>query len=589
MVAYRRRHPALFLVTDLFVETFYISCMQFDASNTVLLDSNIAVEDLASLESQPRLAAIRGLDVLDEPVERNFQMLAELANKLLGTPVSLITLVTDDRQFFVSSDGLKEPWSERRETPLSHSFCQYVVRRNEAVVICNSRKHPLLCENLAIEDLGVEAYLGVPLVHDDQVLGSFCVIDKTPRQWTKDDLDSVSQFASLAASELASRKAAKQKQFELESRLRQSQKMEAIGQLTTGVAHDFSNILWAIKLSAGLVHTNRNNAELTSAYADNIHASVDAAQGIVGQLLNWSRPGGYSAAEVSLTEIVSQALPLLRTSLSSSAEILFESTDEGRVFADANQIHQILLNLCSNSDHAMGAEGGDILISISTKELSNEIANDFGLEAGRYVEMCVADQGCGIPSELLHRIHDPYFTTKPIGEGTGLGLWTVFGIVRRHDGQLRVSSVPDTGTTFTILFPECTESEQNVSATAGSQDNHENVLVVVEDKDIASTLQKRLLATGVSTVTFNDSPGAFEYFIRNPARVDLLVADQSMPILSGSDLIQRCKLLKPSLPVVCVAERSDSCQAQESVVCGQEPVDCDELVGKVGQLLQQIE
>lgn len=437
--------------------------------------------------------------------------------------------------------------------------------RSEPLIITDSVQHALVCDNLAVEQLGVAAYLGVPLVHEAHVLGSFCVIDDKPRGWTKSDLASLKQFASLAASELANRKEANKKQFELENRLRQSQKMEAIGQLTTGVAHDFVNVLWAIQISTDLLNKESNLNAADSAQVEHIRSAVSAARGMISQLLSWSRPSQHAVSAVSLTEIVNQALPLLRTMLSSFTEIAFDSEDQGRIFADPNQIHQILLNLCCNADHAMGTAGGEILLSVATKEFGPTTAREFGLDPGVYVELRVKDQGCGIPPEQLHRIHDPYFTTKPVGEGTGLGLWTVFGIVRRHDGQIRVESIPGVGTTFRILFPQAAESGRATSDAMSSPHlgarSSACAMIVVADGDLSSALEQKLSSCGIETVSFASSPSAFEYFIRDAPGVDLLIADQGMSILSGPELGQRCRLLKPELPMIVLGEESSSAAA----------------------------
>ena len=196
--------------------------------SAVLLQSSALSDTFIPLDDELRLNALLGLEILDAPVQRNFQLLTELASQLLDAPVSLITLVTDDRQFFVSSNGLVQPWAEERQTPLSHSFCQHVVNRNEPLIVNDARKHPLVCDNLAIRDLGVASYFGVPLVHDGNVLGSFCVIDGSPREWTTHDLDSLTKLASLAVHEMANHKASQAKQSDLENRLRQSQKLSLI-------------------------------------------------------------------------------------------------------------------------------------------------------------------------------------------------------------------------------------------------------------------------------------------------------------------------------------------------------------------------
>ena len=176
------------------------------------------------LEGKGRLQALEDLDVLDTPLQRNFEMLVDLANKFLGTPVSLISLVTPERQFFLSASGLGEPWASCRETPLTHSFCQHVVKRNEPLVVIDAEIHELVKDNKAIDDLGVKAYLGLPTVMPDgNVIGSFCAIDDKPREWTHDDLETIEKLVELTVIELSNKKANRKRQEILENRLSQAQ------------------------------------------------------------------------------------------------------------------------------------------------------------------------------------------------------------------------------------------------------------------------------------------------------------------------------------------------------------------------------
>ena len=571
-------------------------------SGSVLLESRALCDTVAPIDSKSRLAALENLEILDAPQERNFELLTELANSLLSTPVSLITLVAHDRQFFVSSSGLQEPWATRRETPLSHSFCQHVVTRNEPLVITDAREHPLVCENLAIRDLGVAAYLGVPLVHGEQVLGSFCVIDGKPREWTSEDLGLLGKLASLTASELSNRKAAARKQFELESRLRQSQKMEAIGQLATGIAHDFNNVLFGIKISADLL--KRELVESSSiAHTEKIDEAVNVAKGIVKQLLTWSRPEqGDLARQISLTQVVDQTLPLLKTALSPSVDIVLDVSDDACVISgDRSQIQQVLVNLCTNADHASRGTGGQIVVSVKPISFSAEDqgAKDYDVEMGEYVELQVTDQGHGIPSELLSRIHDPYFTTKPIGEGTGLGLWTVFGIVNRHGAKLKVASEPDQGTTFAILFPRgdlaCKEisSREDTNPSTPQNVNVAAKLVIVEDDwIIADGLKMLFEQVGHDVTCFTKSREAWEHIQSHSTEVDLVLTDRAMPDLSGDELVEKCKSMRPSLPIiVCSGFVEKLADGQKNSVGADayclKPFESDDLIEIVAELLRK--
>ena len=180
--------------------------------NDVLVESGVEQEPRFRLDAPDRIAALADLEILGAPTERSFELLTELTADILEAPVALLTLVTDERQFFVGSTGLGEPWSSSRETPLSHSFCQYVAKRGEPLIIQDAREHPLVCDNLGIKELNVVGYLGAPLLHEGQSLGSLCAIDQKARKWTNSELEMLTRLAVIAASEFAKRKSTLEKQ-----------------------------------------------------------------------------------------------------------------------------------------------------------------------------------------------------------------------------------------------------------------------------------------------------------------------------------------------------------------------------------------
>ena len=526
--------------------------------NDFLVESGPEQEPKFHLGSPARLAVLADLEILDAPTERSFELLTDLAADILGAPVALLTLVTDERQFFVGSTGLGEPWSSSRETPLSHSFCQYVAMRGEPLIIKDAREHALVCDNLAIEDLNVVGYLGAPLLHEGQSLGSLCAIDPKVRDWTKGDLEMLTRLAVIAASEFVKRKSSLERQKQLENQLRQSHKMEAIGQLTAGVAHDFSNVLGAVQIYTDLIEVDCQNPAKTLVHLQQIQATINSAQGVVQQLLNWSRPDKNQYAPVSLPDVVSDSLPLLNAFLSPQVRITFEdSSDTKVILGNKSQIQQVLFNLCGNAEHAMRDVGGNVEIRVESLDLDEKTAKG-ELKPGRYVVLKVSDKGYGIPEDILHRIHDPYFTTKPVGEGTGLGLWTVFGIARTHNAIVEVESVVNEGSTFQIFFPESSamveQSKQSIVERSdiikSNADISHRILIVDDDEVIVRGMEQQLELSGYSVKAFTDPREALRVFEEDPSAFDILVTDQIMPNLYGDELIRAVKKMRPKIPTI---------------------------------------
>ncbi len=510
---------------------------------------------LIPLDDPRRMQALNDLDVLDAPSRRSFQMLVELANKFLSTPVALISLVTPQRQFFLSSSGLGEPWASCRETPLTHSFCQHVVNRNESLVVTDADSHELVKDNLAISELGVKAYLGVPIVlPDGNVIGSFCAIDSAPRQWTVEDHETIEKLVELTVVELTVKRAARERQRTLENRLIQTQKMQSLGQLVGGVAHDFNNVLGGIQIQAELLKAQLKEED-EAGPVDQIQQTVESAKLIVQQLLNWSRPSTNEKRTASLTRVVEATLPLISTYATKFIEISFKPTEcADTVRMDQSKIGQILLNLCSNSAHAMRLSGGKITIEVDSADIDAAHAASMELEQGPHVVLRVSDEGCGIPTELQQRIHDPYFTTKPIGEGTGLGLWTVYGIARQHNGQIQVESSPNKGTTIEVYFPLSEEPVDDTPLPAAkpplAKNSGRRVLVIDDQPTILNGLVSLLNMSGYQARGFTNGLEALRLFAEDPEAFDVVITDQIMPHISGEELIREIKTLRKEIPVI---------------------------------------
>ena len=428
------------------------------------------------------------------------------------------------------------------------------MKRNEPLVVTDAENHELVKANLAVSELGVQAYLGVPIVlPDGNVIGSFCAIDDSPRTWTEDDLETIKKLVELTVIELTVKKEARERQEKLENRLIQTQKMQSLGQLVGGVAHDFNNVLGAIQVQTELLKAQLENKEAVP--IKQIQQTVESAKLIVQQLLNWSRPSTNDKYPASLTEVVTATLPLISTFATKFIEINFEPTRcDDTVMMDKSKIGQILLNLCSNAAHAMRLKGGKITIEVDSVSVDAELAALMELEEGRHVVLRVSDEGCGIPKELHQRIHDPYFTTKPVGDGTGLGLWTVYGITREHEGQVSLDSVENEGTTIEIYFPLCSEepvenSNPPIDRQLANTGGH-RVLVVDDEPVILNGLVSLLNLAGYKAKGFTNGLEALRLFADNPEAFDVVITDQIMPHVSGEELIREIKTIRNEIPVI---------------------------------------
>jgi PAS domain S-box-containing protein len=341
----------------------------------------------------------------------------------------------------------------------------------------------------------------------------------------------------------------------LESQLRQTQKLEALGTLAGGIAHDFNNILTAIIINQELALMQLTNpAEVRTCLAEISRASSRAKE-LISQILAFSRrqePRTHVAQP--LGPIVKEAMALVRASFPASIEIVTElDVDASDVLADATQIHQVVMNLCANAAHAMRARPGFLAVHLASRKLTNEDCLLIpGLSAGLYTQLTVKDTGHGMDDAVLARIYEPFFTTKAAGEGTGLGLPVIHGIVKNHGGAILVRSAPGEGTTFDLLFPAATGSRRIVSApnTAIIRGSGERVLIVDDEESILRGLEIILSKSGYKPVVFADSTAALTQFEEDPYRFDVVLTDATMPRLTGPELIIRVRQKRPCMPVI---------------------------------------
>jgi len=353
--------------------------------------------------------------------------------------------------------------------------------------------------------------------------------------------------------DITERRRAEQMRQELEAQLRQAQKMEAIGTLAGGIAHDFNNILYAIQGYAELV-MDRLPVD-SQAYEDQkevLTASRRAAD-LVRQILAFSRRSKAELMPVNVADTAREVLKLIRASMPATIELRFEKNcDSAIILADPTQVHQVLMNLCTNAGHAMGDQPGTLEVRLRSEVITpGDVRDHPSRNAGRYVVISVQDTGCGMLPEVVDRIFDPFFTTKDVGAGTGLGLSTVHGIVVGLGGEIRVESAPGSGTTFDVFIPQQQSPEEaqvqlNAAATCGN----ERVLLVDDEEALARMCGQGLSRLGYKVEPFVSSVEAMQRFAEAPDDFDLVITDHTMPQLTGSVMARRMLELRPDLPII---------------------------------------
>ena len=340
---------------------------------------------------------------------------------------------------------------------------------------------------------------------------------------------------------------------QMESKLAQAQKMQAIGTLAGGIAHDFNNILSAIFGYTELCKIKAAKGDDLNGHLDQIFKAGQRAKDLVNQILTFSHQKEKNEKPIEIKYCIKETLNLLQATMPSNIEIKHDIQKEsGIVMADQTQIHQIIMNLCTNAAHAMQEDGGVLEISLRNIDFDQTTAAIHQrLESGPYVDLTVSDTGHGMNQETLQRIFDPYFTTKRKGEGTGLGLSVVHGIVKNLNGVIKVYSEPGSGTTFNIYLPRVnTPLEPTISPAADLPGGSETILLVDDEPMVLDMTAEMLEGLGYDVVSRTNSVEALQVFKMNPDRLDLVITDQTMPNMTGKKLAQQIMNVRPDLPII---------------------------------------
>ena len=373
------------------------------------------------------------------------------------------------------------------------------------------------------------------------------------------------------AIDTTAQKAFQAEKEKLERQIRQTMKMETIGTLAGGIAHDFNNILAAIIGYADLAIETIPVEDQNRYNVEQILSAGNRARDLVKQILTFSRQTEQEKHPLRLELLLKETVRFLRASLPASILIKTEiAVKNDLVFGDSTQLHQVLMNLCTNSSHAMREKGGQIHIFL-TEESPNapDLADESGAPSGKYLKLQVKDTGSGIHSEILDRIFDPFFTTKKREEGTGLGLSVVHGIIKDHHGFISVASQPGEGTTVDIFLPmHQGVMEKPVNTDILQLKGSERLLFVDDEEMIVQMSEKQFKRLGYDVVVTTESLEAIELFQKDPDRFDIIITDLTMPNLTGLELASRALQIRPDIPIILCTGFGDQTSREKAMALG---------------------
>ena len=382
-------------------------------------------------------------------------------------------------------------------------------------------------------------------------------------------------------------------QKKLENQLRQSQKMESIGTLAGGIAHDFNNILAIIIGNTEMAIDAVPEWNLVKEYLKEIQTAGARAKDVVRHILNFSRKDNTDRKPTNMRLIVEDTLEMLRSSIPTDIEIRQNiSCESDMILADPTQMSQVLMNLCTNSTHAMRDEGGILEISLQNVEFGKQNM-ELDLGPGRYVKLALSDTGYGIDPKHIDRIFDPYFTTKVMGEGTGLGLSVIQGIVKTHHGAVTVKSEPGKGTVFEVLFPVIEgEMEPEAEGPRVFLIGKEKILFIDDEESILKLVKKRLEMQGYQVEAKNNPVEALELFRSEPDQFDLIITDMTMPKMTGDKLAKEILGIRPEIPIILCSGYSDRIDAEKATAMGirkyiEKPLDMSDFMISIRKVLDE--
>ena len=430
----------------------------------------------------------------------------------------------------------------------------------EAMAQSLSEKFLASSQEKALETFAMAAKSNKPIIFEAEQPrkdGSTIWTEISVRNFTDDSGNQIGQIGITR--DITERKRAAEEKRELEKKLQQTQKMEAIGTLAGGIAHDFNNILGAIFAFTQLAQNKlpeSPESKIINEYLSKIHAAGIRARDLVNQILTISRKVDYELKAIDLVPLVKESIKFLQATLPSSISIKYQ-IDPGlnKIKGDYTQIHQIIMNLCTNASHSMEQKGGELKVSLNNFNVVSQSLESAQVKPGRYVVLMVRDSGVGMDEETQKRIFEPYYTNKEQGKGTGLGLSVVHGIIEKHGGGIFVYSRPGFGTKINVYLP-ATEEDMIDFEEVLKQDlptGSETILFIDDEKDIRNAYKDMLETQGYKVQTMSSSQSALKEFQNNPGGYDLVITDYTMPELNGIELSKEILNNKENVPIILIS------------------------------------
>jgi PAS domain S-box-containing protein len=403
------------------------------------------------------------------------------------------------------------------------------------------------------------------------------------------------EYVVLQHYDLTARERAEEEKAKLESELQQSQKMEAVGTLAGGIAHDFNNILAVILGNAELAADDVPRENPASKSLKAIHQASIRAKDMVRQLLAFSRKSDEETKLLNMTPIIKESMKMLRTAVPSSVEFKQHISDDPcNILGDAAQINQIMMNLVTNASHAMSEEGGLLDVTLEKIILPEEKpCFDWILSPGPHIRLKVRDTGEGISPRIMARIFDPYYTTKEVGKGTGMGLSVVHGIVKSHGGGILVESTLGEGTVFEVYFPALEKTIEKEKEPDGEiKGGSERILFVDDEESMVNLNRQRLERLGYQVKSTTKPLEALEWFKAEPDQFDVVITDMTMPRMTGDRLTKEILAIRPEMLVIICTGYSERMSAKEAEALGarkyiEKPMDTRNLASALREVLDE--